>query len=84
VPTDAGKVLVNTGSTSYIKFQNAFLMTTDRTLIKDIGGTSDTNKINILFAGSEKCDNDPTIVIGNRYGYVGISPVFGGGAWYRS
>jgi hypothetical protein len=86
VPTTARQVLVNkaTGSATFMTFPTASTMAGGDVLIKDVKGDADTNIITIQFSGGELCDGVSTVTIGNKYGWVTVSPVPGGGAWYRS
>lgn len=52
-------------------------------LFKDAKGDAATNTINIRFTAGELCDGQSVIVIGSNYGWVGIAPYPGGGAWYQ-
>lgn len=53
-------------------------------LFKDVRGTASTYNITISFSSGELCDGLSEIQITTNYGWVGITPVPGGGAWYQS
>jgi hypothetical protein len=51
---------------------------------KDLKGDAHTNNITISFTSGELCDGLSDLVIKNAYGFIAITPVPGGGAWYQS
>lgn len=51
---------------------------------KDLKGDAATNPITIRFTGGELCDGLTQLVIANPFGWVEVTPVPGGGAWYQS
>jgi hypothetical protein len=88
VPTTVQRVLVNASAPVTITLPTALSMSQEGfsfgVFIKDISGTANVNNITVNFTSPEKCDGLSSLVVNNPYGWLAVSPIPGGGAWYQS
>lgn len=71
------------GAASFALLPLAATMLSATVFVKDLKGDSVTNPITVEFTGGELCDGLTSLEIANPYGWLAVSPVPGGGAWYQ-
>lgn len=85
--TTETRVLFNKaiGSASYALCPLAVTMLySQEVFFKDLKGDAGSNSININFTSGELCDGSSSLQITSAYGFLRITPIIGGGGWYRS
>jgi len=81
------KILVNKtigSATSIILPPAATMQYPFGVFVKDLKGDSETNPITITFSGGQLGDGLSSFVINNPYGFLALTPIPSGTAWYQS